>query len=58
MFSKLLVTGCIINTSSASYIKREPLVAKVAGIQAGPDSEYPVDYFVPNYGIDRDIETT
>jgi hypothetical protein len=34
MFSKLIVAGCIINTSSAIRIssQREPLIAKVEGI--------------------------
>ena len=58
MFSKLLITGCIINTSSASHVSREPLMAKVGDLQAAKDPDYPVDYFVPNFGMDREIETT
>ena len=49
-----------MNTSSAVNIRsrRDPLVAKVADIVAPKDAGHPVDYFVPNFGADRDIVTS
>lgn len=60
MFSKLLAVGCVMNTSSAIYVtsRREPLLEKVADIQAPPDAGHPVDYFVPDFGMDKDIVTS
>ena len=58
MFRKLTTTRCVLNLSSGLTIKREPLQAKVADLQAPGDPGYPVDYFVPNLGADREIADT
>ena len=51
MFAKL--SFCIVAASAVS-VDREPLLTWAPT----PPKGHPIDYFVPNFGIDNDIKAT
>jgi hypothetical protein len=55
MFSNYSLTFALVGTASA--ITRDPLLAWKASNKK-TKTPYEMDYFVPNFGVDRDIKTT
>ena len=57
MFSKKTIAIIALTTASASRVKveREPLLSWKPKAKKDP---YPMDYKVPNFGIDQDVATT
>ena len=65
MFSKALgaIAILLINNSSAIRIKSDPICnssgcTEYLHPKVKPGSEWPVNYEVPNFGMDRDIQTS
>lgn len=52
MFNKVTLLA-LVGGVSATKVSREPLLSWAPKAKKG---KYPVDYFVPNFGVDKDIE--